>query len=79
MTDKKNSGMSDFSFPCGDPKEIFELMKKWFGNEQDSFDCCSMMGDLMNEKNSGRSGCCSSMESVVKEKSRKSDKEANKV
>jgi hypothetical protein len=61
MKDKKNSGMSDFSFPCGDPKEIFELMKKWFGNEQGSF------------------GCCSSMESVVKEKSRKSDKEANKV
>ncbi len=49
----KNDGKSkeaSSDFPFGDCQEMFERMKECCGDMADTFDCCSMMGKMKDEK-----------------------------
>ncbi len=49
----KNDGKSkkaSSDFPFGDCQEMFERMKECCGDMAETFDCCSMMGKVKDEK-----------------------------
>jgi hypothetical protein len=68
---KEKSTMFGSNFSNWDFNKMAEMMKKCCGDEEDAFDCSSMMKDMMKNPNGKPFDCCSMMEEMMNAMSRK--------